>query len=314
MRFLLTICSLLLFAALSAASGYGQKVYLPDHYPVGYSYDGYTKQVSGLYYNGSAYANLVEYKVRRLSDCGCYYYWQTYYYWKPAVAPQVAKLNYRDSSWRANFVEMLRDNAEAEAFERSMQAAGLKYGNYGSSYYRSTETNYYGGGHTQYRREAVDLVNPLDLNVVQQQIYKNIEGMQTLQSQSSTERREIVSEVVTAQAIRELSHAYERLLKAQQPSATIRQEERGTHQHQGQERQVLRTVPPDLMAVDKKYNCSGCHAKHETARWTPEIHMTLSGDEYRKVLDRLVTKDKGLRMPRGHEPLTSEEIVSFLVR
>lgn len=313
MRCLLTLLMLCLFATASLASYAGEKVYLPDSYPVGYSYDGWTKQADGQYYNGSAYAQLIEYKVYTLSSCRCYYYWQKYYYFKPVIVQQ--KIAFTDD-WRRQTVKLLDNQAERDAFERTMRAIGLNYDQtYQNQYQQSA------GQSSYYEYKKTDLWSPVDLNLWQAQegriaetlvraVEKNNEGRQASLNFA-------VKEAGQAQAIRELGFAYERLLRSGQPFASVTQE-----------REIRRTNPPERMpgaeeggdvralasrfiGIEKKYGCNACHAKKDNpVDFRLENFDSLPSKERQKVYKRLHAKDDS-HMPKGGPTLTDEEMSLF---
>lgn len=289
-RLLLVLLVLLAMAIPVIASN---RVYLPDNYPIGYTYQGYTKHADGWHFQKGIY-DLVEYKE------WVYGRWQIYYDFKYKAAIEVAP----PEDWRNQFVKALRDKSEAQAFERSMEALGLQYGH--SSYYQRSIDLY----PTHYRREAVDLVNTLDLNVIYQQIFKNIEGMQALQSQASTERRDGVNQILNVQALREFYKANQNL----QPAATIRQEIQGPTPPEQMPKLGARLPSPELIAIDKKYNCTGCHQQNTPPnKWSVQKHMTLDQDRINEVIERLVKKGAG-HMPKDGPMLSTDEVVKFLIQ
>lgn len=288
-RLILVILALVVFASISVAAN---KVFLPDNYPIGYTFQGYVKHADGWHFQKGIY-DLVEYKE------WVYGRWQLYYDFKYKSA--IAETPPED--WRNQFVKALRDKAEAQAFERSMQALGLQYGN--SAYYQYRSISTYP---TEYRREAIDLITPLNQDVFMQQSFKLLEGMQLLQSQAFSERKELVGQALQVQALRELNNGYERILKSQQVP-TVRQE---IQVPATDNRQVLKAVPPDLLALSIKYQCVECHKK-EQVKWTPQSHMTLDTAGVNEVVERLVTKGKG-HMPKGGPHLPVDEVVKFLIQ
>lgn len=292
-RLLTTVMVIALLAVASATAA--ERIYLPDNYSIGYTFHGYVKHADGWHFQSAVYS-LVEYKEWVAGSYGKGH-WQIYYDFKFVRA--LPKLDYKDPTWRTQYVELLRDQGEANAFERSMQALGLQYN--ANSYYQRAD--FYGP--TLYRKEAVDLFNPIDLNVLNQQIFKNIEGMQLIQGQASAERKEMVQQVVQAQAIRELGAAYERLLKAGQPIATVKQEVVGPLPI----RQLQ--IAPDLLKVSEQYKCAECH-KEKQVKWTPQVHMTLDEQGRMDVIKRLVSKGKD-HMPQGGPALSTDEVLKFLV-
>lgn len=295
---LLLVLLIVLLAALPCLAS--NRVYLPDNYPIGYTFNGYTKFADGWHYQDGLY-RLVEYKDWISGHYGKGY-WQVFFDYK-YVGP--LKLNYKDPNWRTAYVELLRDKSEADAFERSMQAAGLQYGP--STYYQRSIDIY----PTQYRREAIDLVTPINQDVFLQQSFKLTEGIQVLQSQAFSERKDLVAQQLQVQALRDVTKAYELLLRANQPAATIRQDIQGPKLPDAR---LVRTASPELVAIDKKYNCTGCHQEsNPPIKWSLQSHMTLDSEKTSEVIERLVTKGKG-HMPKGGPMLSTDEVVKFMIQ
>ena len=301
-RLLTTVMVIALLVVTSATAA--ERIYLPDNYSIGYTFNGYVKHADGWHFQNGVYS-LVEYKEWIAGSYGYKGHWQIFYDFKFVRA--LPKLDYKDPTWRTQYVELLRDQSEANAFERAIGVLGVQFPS--SSYYQ--KTNHYP---TQFRKEAVDLISTVNIDVLNQQIFKNIEGMQLTQAQASTERKEMFTQLLQLQAMRDMREGYERMLRAGQPAVSVEQGAIGP----APIRALRGVVSPELLAIDKKYNCTGCHAKSNSAKWTPQLHMTLDNLGQKEVIDRLVSKGKD-HMPRPTEKdekapdLSTDEILKFLV-
>lgn len=310
MRLFSMLLALLVFAVPSFASYAGEKVYIPDSYPVGYSYDGWTKQADGAYYNGSSYAQLIEYKVYTLSSCRCYYYWQKYYYWKPLAYPQ--KLAFTDD-WRKQAVKLLDNQAERDAFERTMKALGLNY----DQSYQQQSVHYSPGQSSYYEYKRQDIWSPIDLNLWQAQEGRIAETLVKAVEKNNEGRQQSLNiatqEASKSQLIRDLTiqntRLVETIMRGDKPAASITTE-------------IRRTGPPEKMPgvedaplksrfapIEKKYNCNGCHAEKEIA-FRLENFDSLTSKERQKVYTRLNAKDD-THMPKGGPTLTEDEMALF---
>ena len=316
MRFLAVFCALFFFTSLSIADG--SKVFLPDNYSIGYSYDGYTKQSSGLWYNGHTYANLIEYKTKLYDSCGCRYYWQTYYYWKPAqvqVNNIITPPNVNAPDFWERIAEVPRAREELQARLQALAQLGYAGGNdqrYSSSY---RAENYPASTYYEYRQER--LASPVDLVLMDAQQGRTAEQL-VKAIEKSNEGRQAVTRIIAQEsgrakmvdaqsaAIDRLSIAYERLLRSGQPAVERIEIKGGINPPQRMPRvgDASRFAP-----IENKYKCNACHVREEQS-FRLEQFDSLSALEKAKVRKRLYHVGKG-HMPKDGPMLTDEEMALF---
>lgn len=277
------ILSLLTVAALAATAD-------ASNYSPGYTYDGYTLSTDGYWYNhtGKPFL-LVEWTEREYSKSRCCWYDQRYYHWKAAPVQQ-AKLTY-EKNWRVPFVQLLRDKAEADAFERSMEAAGLQYDRYGGNYHASQEIRLYGAsGSTAYGyAQPVQQPSLLNTNVAFQQASRLVDNTQRLQAEGLSGLMQAIQSgnggQLEIEKIRAAGQVAVEMIKAQQPQAIIKNKA---------------SAPATMPRIE---------GRGPLPLRQPALSVK---DRVRIIEEHLLSQDPDKHMPKGGATLTDVEIVDFM--